>query len=94
MVFSSVVFVFFFLPLTLIVYLLLPSLSARNVWLLVKRQKGDCLYCHAAHRGANKYDGLLTTYTVPAQSTLEADREDGAFAALCLPALSSVISPC
>ena len=49
----------------------------------VKRQKGDCLYCHAAHRGANKYDGLLTTYTVPAQSTLEADREDGAFAALC-----------
>ena len=49
----------------------------------VKRQQGDCLYCHAAHRGANAYDGLLTTFTVPAQDTLAADQTDGSFAALC-----------
>ena len=49
----------------------------------VKRQTGDCLYCHAAHRGANAYDGLLTTFTVPAASTLASDQADGSFAALC-----------
>jgi Doubled CXXCH motif (Paired_CXXCH_1) len=49
----------------------------------VKRQEGDCLYCHAAHRGANAYDGLLTTYTVPVQSTLASDKADGSYAALC-----------
>jgi predicted CXXCH cytochrome family protein len=49
----------------------------------VKRQEGDCLYCHAAHRGPNEYDGLLKTFTVPTQSTLASDQADGAFAALC-----------
>ncbi|HEY5541052.1 MAG TPA: cytochrome c3 family protein, partial [Coriobacteriia bacterium] len=49
----------------------------------VKRQQGDCLYCHAAHRGANAYDSLLTTFTVPVASTLASDQADGSYAALC-----------
>jgi predicted CXXCH cytochrome family protein len=49
----------------------------------VRRQQGDCLYCHAAHRGANRYDGLLTTFTVPSTSTLSVDRSQGSYAALC-----------
>ena len=49
----------------------------------VRREQGDCLYCHAAHGGANAYDGLLTTYTVPSQATLASDQADGTYAALC-----------
>jgi len=49
----------------------------------VRREQGDCLYCHAAHGGANDYDGLLTTYTVPSTATLAADKADGSYAALC-----------
>jgi predicted CXXCH cytochrome family protein len=49
----------------------------------VRRQQGDCLYCHAAHRGPNRYDGLLTTFTVPSAATLAADRSQGSYAALC-----------
>lgn len=49
----------------------------------VRREQGDCLYCHASHGGANAYDGLLTTYTVPAQATLASDQADGSYAALC-----------
>jgi hypothetical protein len=49
----------------------------------VLREQGDCLYCHAAHCGANAYDGLVTTYTVPTQATLSSDRSDGSYAALC-----------
>ncbi len=49
----------------------------------IRRDQGSCLYCHAAHGGANAYDGLLTTYTVPSQATLASDTADGSYAALC-----------
>ena len=50
---------------------------------LVRRQQGDCLYCHAAHGGSNAYDGLLTTFTVPTASTLASDKAQGSYAELC-----------
>jgi hypothetical protein len=49
----------------------------------VKRQQGDCLYCHAAHRGPNAYDSLNATFTPSSPSTLASDQADGTFAALC-----------
>ena len=49
----------------------------------VRRERGDCLYCHAAHGGSNAYDGLVDTFTVPVQSTLASDRAEGSYAALC-----------
>ncbi len=50
----------------------------------VRRQQGDCLYCHASHRGPNAYDGLVQSFTVPTTSTLTADQAEGSYAALCL----------
>lgn len=47
------------------------------------REKGDCLFCHAAHRGPNRYDGLRALYRPSSAETLEADRVSGAYAALC-----------
>ena len=47
------------------------------------REQGDCRYCHASHRGGNAYDSLLTTFTVPTDTTLSADKSDGAYADLC-----------
>ncbi len=47
------------------------------------REQGDCRYCHASHRGANTYDSLLSTFTVPTDATLAADKTDGAYADLC-----------
>ena len=47
------------------------------------RQRGDCLYCHAAHRGGNAYDSLLSTFTVPTAATLSADKSGGDYAAVC-----------
>ncbi len=49
----------------------------------IRRQQGDCTYCHGAHGGANDYDGLKATYTVPTQATLASDTADGSYAALC-----------
>jgi hypothetical protein len=49
----------------------------------IRRERGDCLYCHAAHGGANAYDGLVATFTVPTQATLSSDKSDGSYAALC-----------
>jgi len=49
----------------------------------IRRAQGDCTYCHGAHGGANDYDGLVTTYTVPTQATLASDTADGSYAALC-----------
>ncbi|MEI8081648.1 MAG: cytochrome c3 family protein, partial [Actinomycetes bacterium] len=49
----------------------------------VRRGQGDCLYCHAAHRGTNAYDGLLGTYRPTTPSTLAADKEQGDYAAAC-----------
>ncbi len=50
----------------------------------VRRAQGDCLYCHAAHRGSNKYDSLLTTFTPSTTSSLASDQRHGTYAALCL----------
>ena len=47
------------------------------------REQGDCRYCHASHRGSNTYDSLLSTFTVPTDATLSADRVDGSYADLC-----------
>jgi len=49
----------------------------------IRREQGDCTYCHGAHGGANDYDSLVTTYTVPTQATLASDTADGSYAALC-----------
>lgn len=49
----------------------------------VRRGAGDCLYCHAAHRAPNAYDGLLATYRPTSASTLVADKAQGDYAALC-----------
>jgi len=49
----------------------------------VRREQGDCRYCHAAHGGPNTYDGLVATYTVPAQSANASGPVDGSYAALC-----------
>ncbi len=47
------------------------------------RERGDCLYCHAAHRGPSRYDGLKALFRPSTPETLDADRESGAYAALC-----------
>ena len=49
----------------------------------VRREKGDCVYCHAAHGGVNEYDGLVATFTVPVSATLASDTTDGSYGALC-----------
>ncbi|MBA4370756.1 MAG: hypothetical protein C0418_04175 [Coriobacteriaceae bacterium] len=47
------------------------------------RVTGDCLYCHAAHRGANRYDGLRESYRPTSAGTLAEDHSTGAYAAAC-----------
>ncbi|MEN6431053.1 MAG: cytochrome c3 family protein [Coriobacteriales bacterium] len=47
------------------------------------RVAGDCLWCHSAHRGANAYDGLPATFTVPVASSVVTDRTRGDYAAAC-----------
>lgn len=49
----------------------------------VRREQGDCRYCHTSHGSKNAYDGLKETYTVPTASTLASDQADGTSAALC-----------
>ncbi len=44
---------------------------------------GSCLYCHASHRGPNKYDGLLATFVPETAATVASDRVNGDYAALC-----------
>lgn len=44
---------------------------------------GDCTNCHAAHRGANKYDGLTLSYRPSTTETVLADRTNGTYAAAC-----------
>jgi len=48
------------------------------------RDQGDCLYCHAAHRGPNTYDSLRYAYRPTASSTLASDQADGTYALSCL----------
>lgn len=57
----------------------------------VRREQGDCQYCHGAHGGANEYDGLVATFTVPAQTTLSADQGTGDYAALCFRCHGGVV---
>lgn len=47
------------------------------------RAAGDCLYCHAAHRGANRYDGLRDQYRPTSAGTLAEDLSSGSYAAAC-----------
>ena len=49
----------------------------------VRREQGDCLYCHGAHGGANDHDDLVANYSVPSTGTLTADKTHGTYAALC-----------
>ncbi len=47
------------------------------------RPKGSCLYCHAAHRGSNGYDGLMRTFRPTTLATLADDQANGTYAAAC-----------
>lgn len=49
----------------------------------VVRGRGDCLWCHAGHRGPSRYDSLLATYSPPATETAALDRTNGDYAAAC-----------
>lgn len=55
---------------------MVPSQTATRV-------AGDCLWCHAAHRGKSRYDSLTTTFGAPATSTVTFDRTRGDYAAAC-----------
>ncbi len=50
---------------------------------VISRGAGDCLYCHAAHRGSNTYDGLVGTYRPTTSATLASDKAQGDYAAAC-----------
>ena len=47
------------------------------------RSEGSCLYCHAAHRGANSYDGLNGAFRPTTPGTLALDQTQGTYAASC-----------
>ena len=47
------------------------------------RTAGDCLYCHAAHGSAARYDGLTAAFAPSTPASVAADRATGAYAALC-----------
>lgn len=49
----------------------------------VTRSEGDCLYCHAAHRGPSAYDGLRAEYRPSTASTVATDQAGGTYAELC-----------
>lgn len=49
----------------------------------VRRGQGDCLYCHAAHRGPNTYDGLVGTFRPTTAGTLASDQVNGEYAEAC-----------
>ena len=50
----------------------------------VRRAAGDCLYCHASHRGQGTHDSLRAAYRPSTPSTLASDQADGTYAAACL----------
>jgi predicted CXXCH cytochrome family protein len=56
----------------------IPSASGAQT-----RQSGDCLYCHAAHGSAARYDALVATLAPSTGESVGADRSQGAYAALC-----------
>ncbi len=49
----------------------------------IARGQGDCRFCHMSHRGKNKYDSLVETFTLPTTATVSADRTTGSYAAMC-----------
>jgi hypothetical protein len=60
---------------------LIPAQSAPTT-----RVAGDCLYCHASHRGPSKYDDLRAEFRPTTASTLATDRVNGVYAASCFAA--------
>lgn len=50
-----------------------------------QRAVGDCLWCHASHRGPNAYDGLIADYRPSADLTqAQLDASTGQYARVCL----------
>jgi len=50
----------------------------------IRRSEGDCLYCHAAHGSANRFDSLVATFGPSAGVSFEpSSTSDGDYAALC-----------
>ncbi len=47
------------------------------------RTAGDCLYCHAAHGSASRYDSLVGTLAPSTSASAASDRATGAYASLC-----------
>ena len=47
------------------------------------RVTGDCLYCHAAHRGVSERDGLVETFGPSTLESVASDRHEGGYAAVC-----------
>lgn len=57
----------------------------------VRRDQGDCLYCHSAHGSENPYDGLIGTYRPPSASTLASDQASGIYADACFRCHGGVV---
>jgi len=55
------------------------------------RKQGDCLNCHAAHRGPNRYDSLSATFAPTSASTLASDQATGDYAASCFTCHGGVV---
>ncbi|GAB4284727.1 MAG: hypothetical protein Kow0067_06820 [Coriobacteriia bacterium] len=56
---------------------MVPSQTATRV-------AGDCLWCHASHRGVSTYDGLLDEFRPSTPATVVDDQTNGTYAAACL----------
>jgi predicted CXXCH cytochrome family protein len=59
-------------------HLAIPALSGETT-----RVAGDCLYCHASHRGESAYDGLIAKFQPSTAGTLVQDQAQGDYATLC-----------
>ena len=55
------------------------------------RQAGDCLYCHASHRGGNEYDGLIGMFRPSTPETLVDDQDKGTYAESCFACHGGVV---
>ena len=64
--------------------LIVSTTQTTTAGTVIKRAKGDCLYCHAAHQGPNKYDGLVAAFRPSTSSTLASDQASGLYAQVCL----------
>ncbi len=60
-----------------------PSPMAPGAGWTVSRTTGDCLWCHASHRGVSEYDSLVAPFAPSTPATVELDRTRGDYAALC-----------